>query len=168
MVIAYIGLGSNLQNPVQQITQAISEISLRKAITLQKVSRLYRSPPMGPADQPDYVNAVAEIATSLSPHELLSALQDIERDHGRIRGGDQWGPRTLDLDILLYGDKIINSDGLIIPHYGLYERAFVLYPLGEIAPESLSIPGQGTLAQLLANCEKGALEVLTDSLEKNK
>lgn len=120
---------------------------------------------MGPKNQPDYVNAVAEIATSLSPQELLSVLQAIEQDHGRVRDTEKWGARTLDMDILLFGDKIINSDGLIIPHYGLYERAFVLYPLREIAPDSLKIPGHGTLAQVLANCEKGSLEVLPDKVE---
>ena len=166
MVTTYIGLGSNLQNPAQQINQAISEISFCKEITLQKVSSLYRSPPMGPVDQPDYINAVAEIATTLGPLELLSVLQNIEHEHGRTRDAEKWGARTLDLDILLYGDKIINSDDLIIPHYGLYERAFVLYPLREIAPESLNIPGQGTLAELLTNCQKGSLEILPDSVRE--
>ena len=165
MVTAYIGLGSNLHNPVQQVTQAISELSRSDGLTLKQVSSLYRSPPMGPANQPDYINAVAEIATSQSPQELLSVLQAIEQDHGRVRDAEKWGARTLDLDILLFGDKITNSDGLIIPHYGLYERAFVLYPLREIAPGSLNIPGYGTLAQLLANCEKGSLEILPDRVE---
>jgi len=165
MVITYIGLGSNLQNPVKQIIQAISELSQSDELTLQKVSSLYRSPPMGPENQPDYVNAVAEIATSQSPQELLSVLQAIEQGHGRVRGDQKWGARTLDLDILLFGDKITKSDGLIIPHYGLYERAFVLYPLREIASGSLNIPGHGTLAQLLENCDKGSLEVLPDRVE---
>ena len=120
---------------------------------------------MGPENQPDYVNAVAEIATTKSPLELLSVLQAIEHAHGRIRDGQKWAARTLDLDILLFGDKIISSNELTIPHYGLYERAFVLYPLREIVPESMPIPGHGTLAQLLANCEKGSLEVIADSVE---
>ena len=119
---------------------------------------------MGPEDQPHYINAVAEIATSLKPLELLSVLQGIEHAHGRMRGAQQWGPRTLDLDILLYGDEIINLDGLIIPHYGLYERAFVLYPLREIVEEDFQIPAHGSLVRLMANCEKGSLERLPDSV----
>jgi len=120
---------------------------------------------MGPTDQPDYINAVAEIATSLSPLELLSVLKAIESKHGRQRDAQKWGPRTLDLDILLYGEEVINLNGLIIPHYGLYERAFVLYPLQEIVAEDFQIPSHGTLAHLLANCDKGSLEILPDRVE---
>jgi len=161
MITAYIGLGSNLKNPVQQVSQAISELSQWDALSLVKVSSLYKSPPMGPQDQPDYVNAVAEIATPLSPEELLSTLQAIENSHGRRRDAGKWSARTLDLDVLLYGDEIINTKDLIIPHSGLYERAFVLYPLEEIASGDLLIPGHGTLAQLLANCERGLLELIS-------
>lgn len=160
MAIVYIGLGSNLDQPIEQITQAISELSDIDELSLGKISSLYESPPMGPQDQPDYINAVAEIVTLLAPVKLLTLLQGIEAVHGRVRDSQKWGARTLDLDILLYGDKIINTKELIIPHPGLYERAFVLYPLKEIAPADLAIPGQGTLAQLLAKCDKGGLEVL--------
>ena len=163
MVTTYIGLGSNLDNPVQQVKQAISELSQTEGLTLGKTSSLYRSPPLGPPDQPDYINAVAEIATDLSPEQLLLNLQGIEQRHGRVRGAEKWIARTLDLDILLYGDKIITTDGLVIPHYGLYERAFVLYPLQEIAPDDLEIPGHGMLSQLLANCEKGELAVVANN-----
>lgn len=163
MVTTYIGLGSNLENPVQQVKQAISELSQAAGLTLGKTSSLYRSPPLGPPDQPDYINAVAEIATDLSPEQLLLNLQGIEQRHGRIRGAEKWIARTLDLDILLYGDKIITMDGLVIPHCGLYERAFVLYPLQEIAPDDLEIPGHGMLSQLLANCEKGELAVVANN-----
>jgi 2-amino-4-hydroxy-6-hydroxymethyldihydropteridine diphosphokinase len=163
MVTTYIGLGSNLNNPVQQVTQAISALSQLDSLSLNNVSSLYQGPPMGPTDQPDYVNAVAEIATALTPDELLEVLQRIENVHGRVRSSQHWGARTLDLDILLYGDKTIKTDVLTIPHSGLYERAFVLYPLKEIASSELSIPGYGTLGQLLANCQQGSLEVLPGS-----
>ena len=165
MVTTYIGLGSNLDDPVQHVQQAISDLSQADGLYLKKTSSLYRSPPMGPQDQPDYINAVAEIATDLSAIELLAALQAIEQAHGRIRGAQKWTARTLDLDILLYGDKIITSEELIIPHYGLYERAFVLYPLKEIASADLEIPGHGMLAQLLAKCEKGGLQVIEKNVQ---
>lgn len=163
MVTTYIGLGSNLDDPAQHVQQAISDLSQADGLHLKKTSRLYRSPPMGPQDQPDYINAVAEIATDLSAIELLTVLQAIEQAHGRLRGAQKWTARTLDLDILLYGDKIITSEELIIPHYGLYERAFVLYPLQEIASADLEIPGHGMLAQLVAKCKKGGLQ----AIEKN-
>lgn len=163
MVTAYIGLGSNLDDPVQQVKQALSELASTDGLALQNTSSLYRSPPMGPQDQPDYINAVAEIATVLSPERLLLKLQDIEQHHGRNRQAEKWAARTLDMDILLYGDKIVTTDKLIIPHYGLYERAFVLYPLQEIAADDLEIPGHGMLSQLIANCQKDGLERITAS-----
>ena len=114
---------------------------------------------MGPQDQPDYVNAVMAVATDLSPIELLRALQVIENSHGRVRG-ERWGSRTLDLDILLYGDQIIALPDLTVPHIGLTERAFVLYPLYEIAPQ-LIIPNKGRLVDLLKNCPLAGLTRLT-------
>lgn len=159
MVTVYIGLGSNLSDPVQQVSQACVEIAALKQVQLIKTSSLYHSPPMGPTDQPDYINAVAEIATSLTPHELLGGLQAIENKHGRNRTVQRWSARTLDLDILLYGEKVINSESLVIPHLGLYERAFVLYPLIEIAPELL-VPGYGSISELVQNCERGSLKML--------
>lgn len=156
-MVAYIGLGSNLDDPDDQVRSACAELAATDDIQLVTVSSLYRSAPLGPADQPDYANAVAEIATSLTAEALLDALQHIENCHGRRRGAARWGPRTLDLDILLFGENIINTKRLIIPHPGLYERAFVLYPLQEIAP-ALVVPGRGPLAQLLQACPRGRLE----------
>jgi 2-amino-4-hydroxy-6-hydroxymethyldihydropteridine diphosphokinase len=147
---AYIGLGSNLDKPQQQILTAIDDIASVAAIQLQAQSSLYHSPPMGPQDQPDYVNAVIAVDTSLSAHQLLDALQQIEQQHGRIRKR-HWGERTLDLDILLYADTVIDDERLTVPHPGLSERAFVVYPLAEIAAE-LDIPGQGKLVDIKAAC----------------
>ena len=155
----YIGLGSNLNHPVQQVTQACAEIAALEQVHLIKTSSLYKSPPMGPANQPDYINAVAEIATSLSPEELLIALQAIENKHDRVRTSERWCARTLDLDILLFGEKVIKSESLVIPHLGLYERAFVLYPLLEIAPQ-LVVPGYGLVGRLVQSCERGSLKVV--------
>lgn len=121
-------------------------------------SSLYKSPPMGPPDQPEYINAVAQLDTELSPEALLEALLALEKRHGRERG-EKWGPRSLDLDILLYGNEQIDNERLTIPHPGLPERAFVLYPLQEI-DKDLTIPGQGPLRDLLARCPRGGLERL--------
>ncbi|MDD1608104.1 MAG: 2-amino-4-hydroxy-6-hydroxymethyldihydropteridine diphosphokinase [Methylococcaceae bacterium] len=157
-VIAYIGLGSNLQNPIEQIHSARAAITALVHTKEQGFSCLYQSLPMGPQDQPDYVNAVMAVVTDLSPIELLRALQAIENNQGRVRG-ERWGARTLDLDILLYGDQVIELPDLIIPHVGLTERAFVLYPLYEIAPQ-LIIPNKGKLVDLLVNCPLEGLKRL--------
>lgn len=114
---------------------------------------------MGPADQPDYVNAVMAIDTALSPVSLLNALQAIETAAGRIRKGERWGPRTLDLDMLLYADEVIASERLIVPHPGMALREFVLYPLAEIAPD-LMIPGLGSVGELVSRCPRRGLEVI--------
>jgi 2-amino-4-hydroxy-6-hydroxymethyldihydropteridine diphosphokinase len=158
-VIAYIGLGSNLENPSNQILSARKAIKLLVHTKEQAFSSLYHSPPMGPQDQPDYVNAVMTVTTSLPPMDLLRALQTIENNHGRIRLGKRWSARTLDLDILLYDELVINTPDLIVPHVGLTERAFVLYPLYEIAPQ-LVIPNKGKLVDLLANCSLAGLKKL--------
>ncbi|MCI0506058.1 MAG: 2-amino-4-hydroxy-6-hydroxymethyldihydropteridine diphosphokinase [Gammaproteobacteria bacterium] len=157
MTTVFVGLGSNLNNPVRQITQACDDIAALAHVTLVKISSLYRSPPMGPQNQPEYVNAVVEIATTLSPETLLLELNAIENRHDRARGAERWSARTLDLDILLYGDKLIKTENLTIPHLGLYERAFVLYPLLEIAPD-LQIPGHGPLRELAHTIDAGGLE----------
>jgi 2-amino-4-hydroxy-6-hydroxymethyldihydropteridine diphosphokinase len=117
---------------------------------------------MGPSEQPDYINAVAAIDTELSPHALLDALQDIEQAHGRVRKGERWGPRTLDLDVLLYGEQVIDDQRLIIPHPGIAERAFVLYPLYEITGEDFNIPGHGPLQALLTRVTTDRPERLRD------
>lgn len=155
-MLAYIGLGSNLENPLQQIKTAINDLQTLADITIVSVSSLYQSPPMGPADQPDYINAVLSLETTLPPHQLLDALQSVEQLHGRVRNR-HWGERTLDLDILLYGDQILDDERLKIPHPGMHERAFVLYPLAEIAPE-VEIPGIGALQEILPLCPQGDLQ----------
>ena len=158
-VLSYIGLGSNLADPVMQVRQAISAIATLPSSKLQAQSPLYISKPMGPSDQPDYINAVVALETTLTPLELLDAMQSIEQVQGRVREGQRWGPRTLDLDILLYGQEVINQLRLQVPHPGLTERSFVLYPLASIAPE-LVIPNHGSLRDLLANCPDDGLERL--------
>lgn len=108
---------------------------------------------MGPQDQPDYLNAVASLQTSIDAHELLRVLQEIEHTHGRVRTGTRWGARTLDLDLLLYGDEIIDSPTLTVPHAGIADRSFVLWPLAELAPE-LIIPKHGKISELLTQCRQ--------------
>ncbi len=145
---AFVGLGSNLDDPEAQVRRALDELAGLPESVLERTSSLYRTAPMGPPDQPDYVNAVARLATRLAPHRLLSALQAIERAHGRVRGV-HWGPRTLDLDLLLYDALRIADARLTVPHPGIAERSFVLTPLAEIAPD-LDIPGVGAAAAVLA------------------
>ncbi len=158
MVEAYIGLGSNLDNPAEKIRQARLAIAEQATLTEGVFSSLYSSPPMGPQDQPDYVNAVMSVKTDLLAIDLLRLLQKIEHDFGRERKGQRWGARTLDLDLLMYGDQQIQLPDLIVPHNGIAERAFVLYPLQDIANEDLYIPGKGFLKDLLANCPLDGLE----------
>ncbi len=150
-VTAYIGLGSNLDRPVAQIERAFDELAELPDCRHLRRSPLYRSAPMGPQDQPDYVNAVAGIETRLQPHALLAALQAIEQRHHRLRGR-RWGARTLDLDLLLYADRVVSSADLRVPHPGLPARAFVLYPLRDIAPNAW-VPGHGPVSRLAAACD---------------
>ncbi len=134
-ITAFIGLGSNLDDPKAHVERAAQELATIDRCQLDAVSPIYRSAPMGPQDQDDYINAVAQITTELSPLELLDALQGLENLHGRVRQGERWGPRTLDLDLLTYGDKCIDHPRLKVPHYGITERNFVLLPLFDIAPD---------------------------------
>ncbi len=152
----YIGLGSNLENPVTQVATALLELERLPDCRHLIHSSLYRSDPVGPPGQPDYINAVASLETTLSPLELLDAMQALEQQHQRVRI-QHWGPRTLDLDLLLYGDQQIRNERLTVPHPYLHERSFVLYPLAEIAPE-ISIPGRKSLEDCLKQCDKGSLE----------
>lgn len=153
---AYIGIGSNLGEPLKQVGDAFRALEHLSASPCIAHSPLYRSAPMGgPPDQPNYVNAVAALDTHLTPMQLLAALQSIELAQGRVRTV-RWGPRTLDLDLLLYDQHVSNDPQLILPHPRLQERAFVLYPLYDIAPD-LVIPGQGSLRTLLANCPRNGL-----------
>ena len=161
-VRCYIGLGANLANPVQQLEQAIAALGQVPHSRLVAVSSLYGSKPMGPQDQPDYVNAVAALDTTLLPEQLLDALQSIEQSQGRQRKAERWGPRTLDLDILLYGEQIINTERLTVPHYGLKLREFVLYPLAEIAAE-LRLPDGTVLSSLLQQVGLNGLQKLHSS-----
>lgn len=156
-VRCYIGLGANLAQPLAQLQQAVAALRLLPASQLVAVSSFYGSKPMGPQDQPDYVNAVAALDTELLPEALLDALQQIEQQQGRQRKDERWGPRTLDLDILLYGNDIINSERLTVPHYGLKQREFVLYPLAEIAP-NLSLPDGTVLSSLLEQVPLNGLQ----------
>ena len=161
-MISYIGIGSNQQHPIKQAQQAVEALKTLAKSKLTNCSALYCSAPMGPADQPDYINAVAELETTLSPIELLDALQKIELEQGRVRKENRWGPRTLDLDIILYADQQIESPRLVIPHYGMAEREFVLYPLFEIAPQ-LILPNGTPLSQLVSLCDKNGLITISDN-----
>jgi len=160
-VIVYIGLGSNLSTPAEQIKGARQAIDALAGVQEVACSSLYRSPPMGPQDQPDYVNAVMAVETDLPAIEFLRYLQKIELDHGRVRKDERWGARTLDLDILLYGEQVINHPDLIVPHYGLAERAFVLYPLQEIAP-AIQVPSLGDISILVEHCPLDGLVRLAE------
>lgn len=159
-VVAYIGVGSNLNDPRTQVRRALAALEDLPDTRCGACSSLYTSPPMGPPDQPPYVNAVACLVTRLAPLSLLAGLQGLEQAHGRVRDGIRWGPRTLDLDILTYGDRHIDLPELQVPHPGIPQRAFVLYPLAEIAPQDLCIPGMGLVSELLASCPPDGLRRL--------
>ncbi|KXF80108.1 2-amino-4-hydroxy-6-hydroxymethyldihydropteridine diphosphokinase [Enterovibrio coralii] len=159
MIRAYIAIGSNLGNPVEKATNAIDALKRLPDSTFISCSSLYSSKPMGPADQPDYVNAVAAIDTALNPLDLLDQTQRIELEFGRERKDERWGPRTLDLDILLFGDFQLESERLTVPHYGMKVREFVLYPLAEIAPD-LHLPDGSTVAELVAVTDKNGLTAI--------
>ena len=144
---AYVGLGSNLHGPARQLEVAFDLLDEISATRLVKRSSLYRSAPFGGVEQPDFVNAAASILTQLTARELLLELQRIETERGRDRGEVRWGPRVLDLDLLVYSDQLIDEPGLSVPHPGIGERNFVLLPLQEIAP-ALSIPGLGRVSSI--------------------
>lgn len=153
-----IGLGSNLQDPVTQLRSAFAALAELPRTRLLRRSRLYRSAPMGPPGQPDYVNAAALLETELAPLELLDALQAIEHAQGRVRA-ERWGARTLDLDLLLWDETQIALERLSVPHPGLHERAFVLYPLAELDPHWV-VPGQGRVGELQAACPAQGLALI--------
>jgi 2-amino-4-hydroxy-6-hydroxymethyldihydropteridine diphosphokinase len=144
--LAFVGVGSNLDDPVRQVREAMRRLGEVPGCELFLVSSLYRSAPFGPVDQPDFVNAVVTLSTELGPRRLLDSFKSIERDMGR-EPGVRWGPRVIDLDLLVYGDAVVAEDDLVVPHPGIAERNFVLLPLVEIAPD-LSIPGHGRVADL--------------------
>jgi 2-amino-4-hydroxy-6-hydroxymethyldihydropteridine diphosphokinase len=159
MSLVYIGLGANLDQPQQQLEQALQELTRLPNVTLVAQSSLYHSKPVGPQDQPDYVNAVAAIETDLEPLALLDALQQLEQDHGRIRKR-HWGERTLDLDIILIDDCVIDSERLKVPHPFAQQRSFVLYPLAEISPQ-LIFPDGTALQQLLTELDNDLIRINT-------
>ncbi|WP_312175500.1 2-amino-4-hydroxy-6-hydroxymethyldihydropteridine diphosphokinase [Pseudescherichia sp.] len=149
MTRVYIALGSNLASPLSQVTAAIEALGAIPNSQIVAVSGFYRTPPLGPQDQPDYLNAAVALETSLAPEALLDHTQRIELDQGRVRKAERWGPRTLDLDIMLFGDETIATPRLTVPHYDMKNRGFMLWPLFEIAPE-LHFPDGETLASVLA------------------
>ncbi|MCF5143505.1 2-amino-4-hydroxy-6-hydroxymethyldihydropteridine diphosphokinase [Pseudomonas sp. WS 5532] len=152
----YIGMGSNLAAPDQQLRSAVEALAQLPGTALVGVSAFYQSDSLLPG-QPRYTNAVAALDSDLAPLDLLDALQTIENDQGRERL-ERWGPRTLDLDILLFGDRLIDTPRLKVPHYQMHLRAFVLYPLAELAPADLQLPNGQTLSDLLAACPFVGLE----------
>ena len=157
--IAYVGLGSNLEAPREQVLRALSELDRLPGTRLLRRSALYRSAPVDSTGQPDFVNAVAQLDTALEPRQLLAELHAIEARHGRERPFPA-APRTLDLDLLLYGDGVISSPELAVPHPRMHERAFVLMPLVELDPGA-TVPGQGRADELLRRCGPQEVERIT-------
>ncbi|AMG93364.1 MULTISPECIES: 2-amino-4-hydroxy-6-hydroxymethyldihydropteridine diphosphokinase [Citrobacter] len=158
MTLVYIALGSNLASPLEQVNAAVNAIGEIPESRIVALSSFYRTPPLGPQDQPDYLNAAVALATTLEAETLLDHTQRIELQQGRVRKAERWGPRTLDLDIMLFGDRVINSERLTVPHYDMKNRGFMLWPLFEIAPD-LHFPDGTSLQQRLAHlgAEKPAL-----------
>ena len=146
---AYIGLGSNLSDPAAQVRQALQGLAGLPRTLCVAVSRLYASRPLGPVNQPDFVNAVAGVLTQLTALQLLQELRRLESQAGRPAVHEHWGPRVIDLDILVCGTEQCSSGELVLPHPGVVERNFVLYPLADIAPD-LEVPGKGRVRELLA------------------
>ena len=150
MTLAYIAIGSNLASPLEQVNaavQALGEIPQSKIVA---VSSFYRTPPLGPQDQPDYLNAAVVLETALNAETLLDNTQRIELQQGRVRKAERWGPRTLDLDIMLFGHETINTERLTVPHYDMKNRGFMLWPLFEVAPD-LIFPDGTPLKSILDN-----------------
>jgi 2-amino-4-hydroxy-6-hydroxymethyldihydropteridine diphosphokinase len=155
---AYVAVGSNLDGPREQVAAAIGRLQALPSTRLEAVSRLYVTPPMGPQDQPDFVNAAAGLLTRLAPRELLDALLEVERAMGRVRGG-RWGPRRIDLDLIWLVGAPLQEPGLTLPHPGVSMRNFVLYPLADIAP-TLDIPGHGRVSELKARSGAAGISVI--------
>ncbi|MBC7206622.1 2-amino-4-hydroxy-6-hydroxymethyldihydropteridine diphosphokinase [Methyloversatilis sp.] len=158
--IAHIGLGANLADPEKQVRAALDELAAAPGIVLERKSSLYRTAPIGYDNQPDFINAVARVRTTLEPQALLDALLDIERTHGRVREFLN-APRTLDLDVLLYEDRVINTDTLNVPHPRAHLRAFVLLPLLEVSPDVV-IPGIGPASAWLAHCQDQPIQRIAE------
>ena len=167
MTEAVIGLGSNLDNPEQQVLQALKELDGIPGIRILKTSSLYSSVPVGPQDQPDFVNAVALVSTELEPETLLNALQDLENRHRRVRLR-HWGPRTLDLDVLFFGKQVIDTPRLRVPHPEFRNRVFTVIPLLEIMPDFLIPPENTPLRDLTGLLPERDLRALTIILESSR
>ncbi|ATF94110.1 2-amino-4-hydroxy-6-hydroxymethyldihydropteridinepyrophosphokinase [Cedecea neteri] len=150
MTLAYIALGSNQASPLEQVSSALDALATIPQSRMVATSSFYRTPPLGPQDQPDYLNAAVVLDTGLSAEALLDHTQRIELEHGRVRKEERWGPRTLDLDLMLFGDEVMHTERLTVPHYDMKNRAFMLVPLLEIAPECRFPDGQ-SVAAILAN-----------------
>lgn len=155
---AYVGLGSNLDHPVARVRRAFGQLAAVAETRLVLCSSLWLTPPVGPVEQPPFINAVAGLLTRLSPQGLLAALLAVEREQGRRREV-RWGPRTLDLDLLVHGRTVLDEPALVLPHPEMSARAFVLYPLAEIAP-TLEVPGSGRVAQLRDRVDGAGLQRL--------
>jgi 2-amino-4-hydroxy-6-hydroxymethyldihydropteridine diphosphokinase len=158
---AWLGLGSNLQQPVVQLREALSRLSTEGRVDILRTSCFYRTPPWGDEQQDDFINAVVQIETSLDPVPLLQLAQSIENVMGRQRSERRWGPRLIDIDLLLYGDQQYQSDELEIPHPRMHERAFVLMPLAEL-DSALEIPGHGGVEKLLQQLDCSDIIRLND------
>ena len=159
-VRAFVGLGANVGEVEMTLAEACMAIDGLPQTSIRNQSPWFRSPPWGRTDQPEFTNGVVELQTRLAPVELLQRLLEVEERFGRVRRPDErWGPRTLDLDLLLYGEETIDEPGLQVPHPALHERAFVLLPLSRIAP-TLEIPGQGRVDALLAGVDATGLREL--------
>ncbi|MGG6134791.1 2-amino-4-hydroxy-6-hydroxymethyldihydropteridine diphosphokinase [Pantoea allii] len=156
MTRVFLALGSNLADPLHQIDAALSALDALPDTQRVATSAFYRTPPYGPPDQPDYLNAAVALDTALSAEALLDQTQRIEQEHGRVRKAERWGPRTLDIDIMLFGTASLNSDRLTVPHYDLLNRAFMLVPLLEIAPD-LSLPDGRSLKLILAKLDRSSI-----------
>jgi 2-amino-4-hydroxy-6-hydroxymethyldihydropteridine diphosphokinase len=161
MTRVYVAIGANLGDAIANARSALEALGGLPECRLLRASSLYRTPPMGPPGQPDYINVVAEVECTLEAHDLLDELQRIEAEHGRVREGERWGPRTLDLDILLFGDREIRDHRLTVPHAGIAERGFFLLPLAELA-FTLEVPGHGRVAELLQGVALTGISRLPD------
>lgn len=156
MTQVFIALGSNLNQPLEQVEAALFALKQIPQTRLINCSPFYRTKPLGPQDQPDYLNAVVELETQLQAEELLDATQAIELNQGRVRKDQRWGPRTLDLDILLFGHQTIATPRLTVPHYDMFNRGFMLYPLADIAPNIIFADGV-SLSERLKHIPKDGL-----------
>lgn len=156
MIRVYLALGSNLADPLHQVQSALNALAAIPDTTLVATSSLYRTPPYGPPDQPDFLNAAVALETALAAETLLDHTQRIELEQGRVRKAHRWGPRTLDLDIMLFGEQTLSTPRLTVPHYDMHNRAFMLLPLLEIAPD-LTLPNGTRIADLLATLDSSSI-----------